>query len=410
MSRFRALALLTVVSVVVVCPVAAQPVTFLSTDGTPIPDVNKANPADPNDGSCWLASAANILAAAGYGSGGAAQQRANSIYAQLTAAYGTAGGGAPDQAISFWLAQYGKNPDSPEYQPANPYTDVTARYSALGASDYTFLQNELSRGQYVGVQFQNPAHAMTLVGWDTSQNASLWTDSDRGNGTIDAYTNVFQASPVDWDLYDPMAGANYLNNANGYVTFCPGLDKNPDYVANYDVAWAPGPQGPAAREAGAMVGVYDPVPGWMGQWTDPQDPSAVFDVFGVDNEPDFARQKHIELLVDYYGHDTSYLNEDIRLRYVDESGQVVVALPTSKTLSADHGQVLFTWELDIQPESEEILFPGQVGIPNLDYRMLEGKVASWDCAMVCVPEPASLVCLTLGAAALVRRRRFARKG
>ncbi len=393
----------------------------MSQDGTPIPDVDKPaiNPPNGIDASCWLASASNILAAAGYGSGGGpAQMRAQNIYNQLTFDYGTTVGGATDQAISYWLATYGKNPNSPEYLPNLAYTDVTAEYRALGATDYVFLKNELyddpmvpDDTQYVGVLFESPAHAVTLVGWDDNLNQSIWHDSDwdvpvLGNDD-DSYNNAFTASPVDWDLVDPATGTTYLDHANGYVTFCPGLNKTEELVANYDVAYSPSPNGPAIREAGLMAGIYDsvlmPPYGWQGtQWTDPNDPSAVFDPFLIDNEFDPLKQKHIELLVDFYGRDANYANEDIRVRYQDEHGMEVVMLPSSTTLSADNGQVLFTWELDIQPEWEEVLFPSY-----LDYGLLEGTVASWDVAMICVPEPSTFVLVAFGLLALRSRRRRA---
>lgn len=55
----------------------------------PPPDANKAGPA--TDDTCWLATAANMLAGAGYGVGDDVQQRAESIYNQLKAHFlGTA--------------------------------------------------------------------------------------------------------------------------------------------------------------------------------------------------------------------------------------------------------------------------------------------------------------------------------
>jgi len=181
------------------------------------------------------------------------------------------------------------------------------------------------------------------------------------------------------------------------------LDKDPDFVANYDLAWAPSPQGPMAREAGVKAGqVYPPAPGWQDTWTDPTDPSVTFEPFLLNNELLPEMEKHVQLLVDYYGRDTNYLNEDIRLRYLNDFGQEVIALPTSKTLSADNGQILLTWELDNQPAWEEIFFPSY-----MDYGLLEGSVASWNAATICVPEPATLGFLALGGLALIRRRRTA---
>lgn len=358
----------------------------VSQDGTPVPDVNKQPfPPNPADSSCWLASASNILAAAGYGIGGPAQLRAQGIYTQLKAAYTPFIGGAPDHAISYWLAWYGKNPMSPEYNPSAHYTDISAEYRLLNLPDYNFLKGELFRNQYVGVQFDSPAHAVTLVGWNDMlgiMGQSIWHDSDRnvGPGGDDSYDNSFT---VTWNLLDPFVGTTYLANANGYVTFCPGLNKTQEYVMNYDVAWAPSPSGPMAREAGVKAPILGPVPGWQPIWFNPADPNVSYYPFRLNNEYDALKEKHIELLVDFYGRDVNYLNEDIRLRYINQFGTEVVSLPTAKQLSLDNGQVLFSWELSTQPAWEEILFPSG---SYLDYGMLEGKVAWWDVATLCLPQ------------------------
>ena len=74
-----------------------------SQDGTPIPDVDKAVFNNPADNSCWQAAAANLLAAGDWGIGAGqqatAQARANRIYGQFNADFGTAACGNAGQSI-----------------------------------------------------------------------------------------------------------------------------------------------------------------------------------------------------------------------------------------------------------------------------------------------------------------------
>jgi len=52
----------------------------------PPPDANK--PWFAYDDTCWLATAANVLAGAGYGTGSTEQERAEEIYDELKAEFG----------------------------------------------------------------------------------------------------------------------------------------------------------------------------------------------------------------------------------------------------------------------------------------------------------------------------------
>ena len=85
----------------------------------PPPDVDKATHGHVGSPTCWLATAANMLAGAGYGNGTTVQQRADSIYTQLVANYGTTNSGWTDTALSWWLTSANNT------WPDNPYTVVT---------------------------------------------------------------------------------------------------------------------------------------------------------------------------------------------------------------------------------------------------------------------------------------------
>ncbi len=163
----------------------------------PPPDVDKSAHGHINMGTCWLATAANMLAGAGYGNGATVQLRADGIYTQLVAKFGL-GGGWTDQAIQWWLGSIHNT------WPNNPYTVVTVygnkspKNPWANANGARFIGNELRRCQFVGVSISWPVagaqigtdgHAIT--GWgDDGDNNPLQnnpsqlkvTDSDRDTG------------------------------------------------------------------------------------------------------------------------------------------------------------------------------------------------------------------------------------
>ncbi|HUT56465.1 MAG TPA: PEP-CTERM sorting domain-containing protein [Phycisphaerae bacterium] len=397
-------------------------------DGSLIPDVDKpdrngdGNWPDAGDFSCWQAAASNLLAAGGYGigagAGATAQQRADHIYGMLNAQFGWGNMGQAERAINWWLYQHGKNPGSPEYDPGNSYTDVTVvdksgvngltlANPAVGKSDYNFLLDELNRCQYVAVGFQQIEHCITLVGgnyWlDPNLNASIWHDSDRDFPDTVTHPVPIGAS-VDDDVYPNQQGLNNTWQLAGYpgagapvtatkyVTFCPGLNKPQEAVENYDVAYFlqdtdhdGAIDDPDFRVAGRMAGVYGN-PQWDG--------NSVF----IPNEYMPEMWKEVYLLVDYTDR-VADRDEDVLLQV---SGEATTRQPTSVDASDDDGQLLFYWDLSdlpYQPDSEMIIFP------DCRYRTLTGDVKDWDVATICVPEPATLAMLAIGAAAILHRRR-----
>ncbi len=184
----------------------------------PPPDADKTWPI-PNDNSCWLATAANMLAGAGYGSGTTMQARAQDIYQDLIAwktssgnPTGVAQGGWPNAALQWWLASANNTWSS------NPYTVVTTLGSTTTSVPWAepygarTIANELRRCQMVGLGLRWPVagpdggaggHAITAWGDDVRSRLVLGAnpgrvrvaDSDRdGGGDVqeyiyDSYTN-----------------------------------------------------------------------------------------------------------------------------------------------------------------------------------------------------------------------------
>ena len=193
----------------------AGPITYWKVVNPP--DVNKLdNPnipgwPDAGDNSCWLASAADLLSAAGYGNGAA-------IYGTLTGHYGIAATGFADTALSWYLQNFP--------MAGNPYTIVTGYFVGLTPS---FIAGEMRRsemvsiGIYPTVLLNENGHAISVWGDDGPNPASIAvTDSDRvGPGpaaTWEQYNWVAPAIPTDpWGLTYGGTSLWYL----GYVaTLC----------------------------------------------------------------------------------------------------------------------------------------------------------------------------------------------
>ena len=235
-----------------------------------VPDVDKPAP----DQTCWINSAANVLAGGGWGTGANAQARAVGIRSDLTAHFGTVTPGWSSVAINWWLLNHGLNSGSADYDPNGTYTDVTYMDKRLTDLDY----------------------------WDTGPNV------------ID-----------EWE-------------ADGATLLCPGLTKPDEAMGNYDVAYfkdmdAAGNLFNNMREAGDKVGVYtfddgNSVPYW--------EPDTQVHEFYLPNEEVPDMWKEVWLLIDYIdrGHittpDITIVDDEGTEHYPDssewstDSGQVLL--------------------------------------------------------------------------------------
>lgn len=122
----------------------------------PPPDTDKVGV----NNSCYLATAANILAGAGYGNGASVQDRAEDIYSDLTAHFGVAAGGWTDTALSWWLAS------ANNIWPGNPYTVVTVygnkipKYPWSNSNGAKEIANNLRKCNFVGLSISWPTNAV----------------------------------------------------------------------------------------------------------------------------------------------------------------------------------------------------------------------------------------------------------
>jgi hypothetical protein len=206
----------------------------------PPPDVDKSGVA--NDNSCWMATASNMLAGAGYGTGANVQARADEIYSEMVTQYGVNNGGWADAALSWWLSSTNNT-----WSASNPYTIVTVygnktRIPWTNANGAQFIGNELRRCQFVGLSISWPVvgaaagtggHAITAWGDNmgsgtlTTNPASVSvTDSDADTGgdvqnyDYDAYTSPNPSGPNHGNGWY----CDYSNNhpfIKHIITLCP---------------------------------------------------------------------------------------------------------------------------------------------------------------------------------------------
>jgi len=209
----------------------------------PPPDVDKAAHGHTGTSTCWLATAANMLAGAGYGDGSNVQERADKIYDQLVANFGT-GGGWTDTALSWWLSS-AHNPGGNPYSIVSVFGNKIPKYPWSDSNGANYIANELRRCELLGLSISWPTsgssvgtggHAITCWGDNGDKNpwvgnpASIFvSDSDRDNGgdvqgyTYDLFTNPNPGGANEGNgwYFNYSADHPYIKHI---VTLCPTDD------------------------------------------------------------------------------------------------------------------------------------------------------------------------------------------
>lgn len=156
------------------------------------------------DYTCWMASASNMLAAAGYAGG-----NVQTIYDRMTAFFGWKISGLQYQALNWYLSVY------PEA--GNPYTIVNEYWDNSHVNP-DFIFQELEAGYFVGITFWYGAergHSLTVWGdnEDTVRNG-YFSDSDKDTGGNFTWYTWANHGNNDWFLDNyfatPVADVDYV--------------------------------------------------------------------------------------------------------------------------------------------------------------------------------------------------------
>lgn len=225
----------------------------------PPPDADKTFLAANN--SCYLATAANLLAGAGYGTGTTVQQRSDDIYGQLIAQFGTVNGGWTDAAMSWWLSSANNT------WTTNPYTVVTVHGNKspknpwADANGAQTIGNELRANNLVGLSISWPVAGPTVGSGGHAITA--WGDEVGSSRThISANTTTVRLTDSDSEAggdvqvydYDAFASPNPggANEGNGwYIDY----DPNHPYIKHI-VTLAPTTSPAGKANAQRVVGSY----------------------------------------------------------------------------------------------------------------------------------------------------------
>jgi hypothetical protein len=184
--------------------------------------VDKSEHGDGKKESCWVASASNLLAGAGYGDGDNVQERADEIYNEICGNLCDCNNpGWDDTAIQKWM-QSNYN----TWKNTNPYT-VINKYGAFGTNDETqrfpyartdlpqLIGNDLRNSTFLSLSIRRPTcDANVGIG---GHSMACWGDDGADANHIDSNPTKVKVSDSDyWNAHEPVQTYTYddYNNPN----------------------------------------------------------------------------------------------------------------------------------------------------------------------------------------------------
>jgi hypothetical protein len=194
-----------------------------------ISDVDKAGLPNiaSGDKTCWIATAANMLAGVGYGTGATIQARAESIYTTFQTQYGTTNGGWTDVGLTWWLDNAAPSPNT------NPYQTVTVEGNKTklpwqNANGAKIIGNKMRSQNMVGLSISWPrcgnsqgggGHALTAWGDDGANNTTALTANPTQIITVDSDRDpalpVEDIHTYDYDNYNSPNPGGCTNGTGG---------------------------------------------------------------------------------------------------------------------------------------------------------------------------------------------------
>ena len=169
----------------------------------PPPDVDKVDHNHWYDGNykptCWVATAANMLAGGGYGDGNNVQERADEIYDEMCNDILDCNQcGWTDTALSAWL-----NSADNKWKNTNPYKNITV----LGESNWKNTRNPWLRPdlpEFLGNQLRNGATAQLSidnVSKTIGHSITAWGDDDNDTESISENPTKVKVTDSDYPVF-----------------------------------------------------------------------------------------------------------------------------------------------------------------------------------------------------------------